>query len=102
MAEPRATRIVREATQTSLRDDNNLYDLPTYMMRRGLYKEFCYGRGQLVTYTNKGNVKFEQRMDQEWSGESLHCPALSTFIAFWDKEYPELVIRRAVKDICGN
>lgn len=41
MEEPRATRLVREATGISARD-TKIVDLPSYTTKRGLYRQFCY------------------------------------------------------------
>lgn len=58
--EPRATRFVCEATGISTRDCYNI-DLPAYMTKRGLYRDFCFGRGVIVKTTATGKPIYDNR-----------------------------------------
>lgn len=103
--EPRATRFVREATGVGVREEG-IIDLPSYMTKRGLYRQFCYARGTKVTTTQNGKRLYEQRTDDEWktSGydEPLPCPSWTSFVNFWKKEYDHVRIQKPLKDICGQ
>jgi hypothetical protein len=55
LAEPRATRLVREATNNELRDDNETLDLPAWTTKRELYRRWCYEQGWIVRSTDMGN-----------------------------------------------
>lgn len=105
VGEPRATRFVREATgTTTLRDDKDTIDLPTYMTQRGLYKDFCWHRGVKVTSSNKGAITHMERDDRQWvdSGSAPSpCPSLPTFLSFWRREYANMRIRKPARDVCG-
>lgn len=104
LEEPRATRLVREATGVSIRD-SSVIDLPPYMTKRGLYRQFCYERGVVVSTTHKGTPIYTDRNDSAWleqGCERLKVPTWSTFVGFWKKEYPSLRIQKPIKDICGE
>ena len=88
-------------TGVGLRDDDNTTDLPPYMMKRGLYKAFCWNMGVVVNTDAKGRIQQEKRTDEAWIGEPNEIPGWQTFTVFWEREYPHLQIRRPVKDVCG-
>lgn len=105
LEEPRATRIVRETAGISLREAGDSVDLPSYMTKRGLYKQFCWYRGIKVSTTARGATIYDKRDDEEWvnrNEEPLTICSWSTFIRFWKEEYGHLTIQRPIKDICNE
>lgn len=104
MEEQRATRLIREASGISLRDCGDTVDLPSYMTKRGLYRQFCWYRGVKVTTSSKGTPIMEKRTDPGWSDntEPLRCISWSTFRRFWRRNYGQLRIQKPIKDICGE
>lgn len=102
--EPRATRFVREATGVSARDDG-IIDLPSYMTKRGLYRDFCFERGVIAQTTATGKPIYKTRTDDLWKAsglEPLKCPSWSTFVSFWKEHYSQVRIQKQIKDICGD
>jgi len=103
MAEPRATRIVRDIVSDrvdiGLRDDDDIQCLPAYLTKRGLYNklladcqwEYCYDSNRNVTSMNKLSPDAEEKV-----------PSWTTFRRFWKKHYPKLVIQKPTEDICGE
>jgi hypothetical protein len=71
LAEPRATRLVREATNNGLRDDNETLDLPAWTTKRELYRRWCFEQGWIVRSTDMGNWRRNPREDYE--GMLLLC-----------------------------
>lgn len=102
--EPRATRFVREITGVGIREEETV-DLPSYMTKRGLYRQFCYARGVIVEATGTGKRTYKDRTDSDWmeqNGEILPCPSWTSFCRFWKDQYPSLRIQKPIKDICGE
>lgn len=65
LAEPRATRLVREATNNGIRDDNDTLDLPAWTTKRELYRRWCHDQGWIMRSTDMGNWKRIPREDFE-------------------------------------
>ena len=57
LAESRATRMIREATNNGLRDDNDTLDLPAWTTKRELYSRWAFNCGFILTTTDAGNWK---------------------------------------------
>jgi hypothetical protein len=110
LAEPRATRQVREDLGGShLKDDDpDIVDLPPYLTKRELYKGWCHDRGWTVHGSHKSNYTYKERNDEKWVGsdgeEKPHLPRCSwaTFRTFWRREYPKIRIRNTSSDICDE
>ena len=83
LAEPSATRIVREATgQLTTRDaDDKTTYLPSSMSKRGVYRQYCHERGKKVVTAHTGQVTLEDIPDTE----VFECISWSAFINFWKK-----------------
>ena len=65
LAEPRATRMICEAKNNGLRDDNDTLDLPAWTIKRELYRRWDFDRGFILTTTDAGNWKKRTRADFE-------------------------------------
>ena len=65
LAEPRATRLVREETNNGIRDDNETLDLPAWTTKRELYRRWCYEQGWILQTTDMGNWRKVARVDDE-------------------------------------
>lgn len=130
LAEPRATRLVREATNNGLRDDNGTMDLPAWTTKRNLYRRWCYDQGWVLRSTDMGNWKRTPREDYEGTVLSFvglvflfvlyrqltysisiseggepsvdDLVSWSSFLAFWSNNYRHLIIRRPNHDICPD
>ncbi len=123
LAEPRATRLVREMTNNGVRDDNQTLDLPAWTTKRDLYRRWCFEQGWKLNTTDMGNWKKTPRQDYASKLYFSCLPYLTclhsntfllyagvpspdnlvswtTFLSFWNKHYSNLVIRRPNADIC--
>ena len=109
--EVRATRLVREKTGLTTRDDeDDLVELPAHLSKRQVYKDFCFDRGWKVGTTAKGSYghieDYEAREvdDVLWpaGSEGLPVPSWKGFNDIWDEYFPNLKIRSATEDICGE
>ena len=47
-AGPHATKVVRTRSRSALRDDDNIVDLPSSYLKRGLYQKMMYHMGWMV------------------------------------------------------
>jgi hypothetical protein len=65
LAEPRATRLVRELTNNGVRDDNDTLDLPAWTTKRELYRRWCFEQGWKMRTTDMGNWTRIPRQDYE-------------------------------------
>ena len=104
LAAPRATRIVKMETgkMNEIRDnDENLIELPTNWSCRRLFGKWIETRGWKVTSKNqKGDMDF---IDLDgWKGEKKKICAFSTFLNFWKKNYPKIILPKPRKDICNE
>jgi hypothetical protein len=78
LAEPRATRFIRERTgQLQTRDtEDDLLQLPPYLSKRGLYRRFCFERGWRVEITAKGKSVQTKRHDGDWNNPGIVFSAI--------------------------
>lgn len=102
-AGPRATRIVRDLVRgkvaMKLRDDDaDLLELPTSFTKRNLYCRYVVEQGWTFKLDSTGRVVDKTAVD-----EDLDEPASwPTFLTFWKKNHPKLVIPNASEDICNE
>jgi len=95
LAEPRATRLVREQTSIGIREEETgrVYLAPSFT-KRNLYARFCNERGWTVKSDHKSNLTIVERTDTDWTdGEPKKCCSWVTFRRFWRKEFPDLYVR---------
>ena len=98
LAEPSATRYVRDVTNLlTTRDDNDesLY-LPTYMTKRGVYRQYCESRGKRVITAHTGETQLEDISDDE----NKECISWTTFHNFWQENFDNLKVCKLHEDIC--
>ena len=103
-AEPRATKVVRQVTGTGLREGDNTIDLPSFMSKRSLHRLFCWERGHQLGTDAMGKVTATPRNDEEWVSEPRQTHEIvswKTFLRFWGKNFPNLVIRPPKKTSAG-
>ena len=99
LASPRSTSLVRLETGIEVRDDDlEVLELAPSMSRRGLYKRFCLEQGWNAETYAKGKYVYAA-IDGELQEERV---SWSTFCAFWNRNYPKLIVPRAREDICGD
>ena len=99
MAEPSATRLVRETTgQLTTRDDNDDYlYLPSNTSKRGLYRQYCEHRGKKVVTSASGVIEL---VDDDNAKTKKDCISWTTFCSFWHKNFPHLKVSQPHEDIC--
>lgn len=101
MATPRATVEVREMVgdkvDVSTREGEAIKELPTYMTKLGLYKKLLGECKVSYTFSNKN-----RRIEKQAKEDSIECPDWHTFLDYWKKNHPSLVIPRPREDICGD
>ena len=103
LAEPRATRLVRETTGVGVRDEETgkVYLAPN-VTKRNLYVRFCHERGWKMISDAKNNFEAVKREDENWSdGEPKEICCWTAFRQFWKTEFPNLHVRRPTEDICS-
>ena len=106
LSTPRATRVVRVVAEhgdhVRLRDDNKeLTELFSYMTKRGLYKRLMLEHGWIYTSDAVGIIgkKPSPGMEQTpWQG----VPSFRTYLVYWKKHHPHLVITNPAADIYGD
>ena len=119
ICEPYATRFVREITGLQLRNEEvGVLLLPTYFSKRNCYIRYCYGLGFKTRASAKGNFGskklFIKRMDENTDdfvdfadGEDSddqfdRMYSWSSFLNFWNKNYPLIRIKPKSEDMCGE
>mmetsp|Transcript_23130 Transcript_23130/g.33581 ORF Transcript_23130/g.33581 Transcript_23130/m.33581 type:complete len:259 (-) Transcript_23130:565-1341(-) len=89
---PRATQIVRDVAREGGKEEDEelteLTELPSHVSKRGLYKNFVAEHGWKYHSTSSGQVSLT-RME---GVEQNNVPSHWTFLDFWDKNYPNMVI----------
>lgn len=102
LASPRATLVVREIVngkvQTTLKNKSDfLLELPSSTTKRSLYGRFVRDRGwnYLVNATSAVAVPLPEQ-------EQKPIPSWSTFLKYWGRFYPLLVICKPREDVCGE
>ena len=110
LASPRATRFIRLETGIDARDDDTeLIELPSHWSGRNVYYKFCAEvmGFNVIMKSDNGGYRYEiieafNSHILDANGDPHKPPALTTFLAFWTKHYPKLVIPRAREDICNE
>lgn len=105
LAEPMATRIVREITGSGLHEEETkVAYVPPSMTKRGIYERFCFDRGWYMEKDGRGRyTEITERSDSDWGGKLTSRICLwMTFRRFWQMHYPNLCIRSASEDIWGE
>ena len=101
---PTATRAVREATGTGLRDgEEGTIELPTSWSKRAVFARFCYERGYIITSNARGNIQKTERSDAEWRIENKKtiC-SWWKFLKFWESHYANVRLASPSADICTD
>ena len=99
LAEPSATRLVREATgNLTIRDNNDdTKYLPSNMSKRGCYRQYCEQRGKKVVTSHDGSCQLYPIDD----AENVHnCISWYYFHTYWKKFFPQLKVSKSSEDIC--
>ena len=116
---PFATRIIRDETGTTTRDDNvDAIMLPPHITKRGCYEKWCFSRGWKVTKKSTAKTIYDTTQDYierpvepvDGEGISLWPPGSESkrvvswpkFFQFWKKEFPLLLIRKKGADTCTD
>jgi hypothetical protein len=83
----------------TLRDDDaDILELPTAFTKRNMYRRYVVEQGWEFTYDKTGKIIKKVAVD-----EDLEEPASwPTFLSFWKKNYPKLVIPKPSEDICNE
>ena len=100
-----ATRMVREETGYSLRDEEKgKVDLPSSHSKRRIYERFCYDRGHDMRSTNKGGYT-KRKVDGVFWFDDLevrNIPSWRTFWVLWKTHCNHIRIRKPCLDTCGE
>lgn len=103
LAEPRATKIIRELVDgevvVDFKDDDDKLDLPAYMSKRGMYKKLIAECHWEYTYSQRYNIIEKKKISPD---AAPSVPSWPSFLSFWKKHYPTLVIQSSAEDICGD
>ena len=94
---PHATKVVRTTTGISLRNDDDIAELPSSFTKRQMYCNFLFGLGWCVKPKGNGSFgplrEYEMREDSyDWVGTAetqCHACCFETFIIFWLSHYRE-------------
>jgi hypothetical protein len=104
LAQPRATlvirNLVRDMVETELReDDEDISELPSHMSKRSLFNRMLLQLGWTYAYDSKSRVisrDFVEGRDQQ------RAPSWSSFLRYWAKHHPKLLIAGAREDVCNQ
>ena len=98
LAEPSATRLVREVTGScTIRDNNDkIMYLPSNMSKRGVYRQYCEQRGKNVVTSHDGSISLEDIDDIN----SKECISWCMFHNFWRDHFTDLKVSKCSEDIC--
>ena len=97
IAMPESTRFMREEIKEGLREGKDeVITFPTSCPKRGLYYRFCNNCRQKIVTNNVG-ICIAHKRDN--FNHQVICSWIY-FLSFWKKEYPEVQIKKASKDIC--
>ena len=106
-AEVPSTRMVRLLSGFVLRkEEDSLVELPHHFSKRGLYRQWCFENGHVVSFDAQmkhptTNRPFEDSMWPESSVQTVIC-SWPSFTNFWEREFPNLRIRPQSEDTCGE
>ena len=99
LAEPSATRLVREVTGTlTIRDNNeDTVYLPSSMSKRGVYRQYCDERGKKVVTKHDGSTFLETLPNHPNEKE---CITWAMFHLFWKEHFYYMKVSKCSEDIC--
>ena len=106
-AETHATRVVREVSGVTLRDEEvDTVELPSSFSKRQVYSRYCFQRGWVVRADAKGclpKLKDYQRRpfnDLDWpvGSEAKPVPSRIYFDQYWKSHFPLMKIRNPSAD----
>ena len=103
-AGPRATRLIRGLVRNQVNidlrdDDEEILELPTCFTKRGLYNRYLLQQGWTFKYDSNGKVIEKIPSSDE---DTISPASWPTFLLFWNKNYPKLVIPNPAEDICNE
>ena len=116
-AQPFATRIIREQTGLTTRDDDpDDVLLPPHFSKHQMYARWCYSQGWIVekassaktTYKSLADFTPRPHDDDEdiplWPEGSTGLKPVSwpTFLRYWKRNFPHLKIRKNGADTCTD
>ena len=107
-AEPHASKVVRTTTKMELREDDNNIELPSNYTKRGMYVDWCYGRGFKAKIKNAATgsygklSEYAKRDDELWIPECKPVCSWNMFKHIWESDFPELIIKKSSHDTCGT
>ena len=98
LAEPSATRLVREATGTlTIRDNNDTAKyLPSNMSKRGCYRQYCQQRGEIVVTSHDGSCTLDN-IDNV--NNNKECISWCYFFNYWKSNFSHLKVSKPSHDI---
>lgn len=106
-SETHATRVVREVSGVTLRDDEvGTVELPSSWTKRQLYSRYCFQRGWNVRADARGclpklqNYPVRPFNDSDWptGSEPIPVPSRIYFDKYWKKNFPLMKIRSPSAD----
>jgi hypothetical protein len=112
-----STRIIREETGTTTRDDNpEELVLPPHISKRSCYGRWCYSRGWNLVKKSSAKTtyapvkEYEGRPNDDdaevplWPTGSVQDPVVTwpTFLNYWKKNFGHLKIRKKGADTCTD
>ena len=98
MAQPQSTRVVRQESGAALRDgEDDVFELPTNLTKRGLYERFCNDRGWGIKTTANGYAK-PTKIDDD--AKTIY--AFGKFYSFWKSGSPKLRLGKSSEDVCTS
>ena len=114
---PRATKVVRDVVvregkafvRTEMREvDEDIVELPTNISKRSLYHRLLKEHGYAMKFGAGGSITeklhpLDGSIDlTTMATKQSDLPSWASFLGFWEKNYPKLVVARAREDICGE
>ena len=114
---PFATRIIRDETGTTTRDDDpDDLVLPPHISKHQCFARWCYSRGWMVskkssaltTYKPVSEFPLRPNDDDEevplWPQGSVCSRVISwpTFLSYWKRKFPYIKIRKKGADTCTD
>ena len=104
LSAPRPTRFTRCVVMKikNVRDTNDIIELDPGNRKRRLYGDYAWRNGWKLISSANGSIIKEERRDKNWNGTpSLICSWWS-FLDFWKKNYPKVIVRKPSRDICSQ
>jgi hypothetical protein len=106
-AGPRATRLIRELVRDRVNmelrdDDDDVLELPTAFSKRALHNRYLLEQGWTFEVDSKMRVIEKKQLQPNDDMDNNPPASWPTFLNFWNKNYPKLVIPSAAEDICNE